>query len=58
MLLSGVGGLVRADTQKTEVPSAAFVLVFIKKVSQATVVSERVEGVEELPAVRVESGVT
>lgn len=57
-LLSGVGGLVTADTQKTEVPSAAIVLVFTNKVSQVSVISERVEGVEELPAVRVESGVT
>lgn len=56
--LSGLGGLVTADTQKTEVPSAAFVLVFTNKVSQASVISERDEGVEELPAGRVEPGVT
>lgn len=47
-----------ADTQRTEVPSAAFVLVFTNEVFQASVISGRVEGVEELPAERIKSGVT
>ena len=46
LLPSGVGGLVMADTQKAEVPSAVLVLVFTSNDSQASVISESVEGME------------
>lgn len=44
LLMNGVGNLVIADTDKAEVLTAAFVLVFINKVFQDSVHRDRVQG--------------
>lgn len=43
LLMNGVGNLVIADTDKAEVLTAAFVLVFINKVFQDSVRRDRVQ---------------
>lgn len=51
LLLNGVSDLVTTDTGVAEVLSASFSSVFTKKVSQASVLRELVQGEGELPAV-------
>jgi len=55
LFLNGVSDLVTADTGVAEALSAAFSSVFIKKVSQATVLRGVVQG-GELPAVSEDEG--
>lgn len=52
LLLSGMGGLVTAYTDKAEATSALFASVFTNKVSLASVLSEKAQG--ELPAADVD----
>lgn len=51
LLLNGASDLVTTDAGMAEVLNAAFSSVFTKKVSQASVLGEVVQGGGELPAV-------
>lgn len=57
-LLNGMGDLVTADTGKGEIPDAFFPPVFTNKVSQASLLSERVHKQNNLQWMEIKSGVT